>query len=376
MEKGKLRDGCFGMLNEIVKACVMVGQSKSVMGGIEEEDVNTDYSEGDKVDADGGVSDGMFHDYERDADDNEGDEDIYEGLYELFLEPEHDGDDDVFEGLCVSSLPALEFTYLLALLNIQEIHSRGGIEEEDVNTDYSEGDKADADGGVSDGMFHDYERDADDNEGDEDIYEGLYELFLEPEHDGDDDVYEGLCDDEEEDVDTDYSEGDEIDTDDSDDGTVSDEEEDVDTDYSEGDEVDTDDSDDGTVSDVGLLVLLHLQLVAAGIIHVDERDDNAEDMYEGLSELFLEPDDDDDEGEDDDDMYEGLYELFYERDYMDEVLLRFDEIHQQSIEDQMWYIFGPLELRYEMLIERLRIRRIEYNENMIKLAFEYKRMYG
>nr|GEZ97739.1 hypothetical protein [Tanacetum cinerariifolium] len=51
--------------------------------------------------------------------------------------------------------------------------------------------------------------------------------------------------------------------------------EDVDTDYSKGDEVEDDDSDadDGTLSDVGLLFLLCLQLVTAGLIHDDKKDD-------------------------------------------------------------------------------------------------------
>nr|GEV97170.1 RNA-directed DNA polymerase, eukaryota [Tanacetum cinerariifolium] len=161
-----------------------------------------------------------------------------------------------------------------------------------------------------------------------------------------------------------------------------DDEEDVDTNYSKGDEVDADDSatDDGTLSDVGLHFLLRLQLVVAGLIHDDKRDDkegddDAEDMYEGLFELFQEHDDDDDEGEDID-MYEELNALFYESDYMDEVVHRFGKIHEQIIEDHWWYYFGGREVTREMLLERLRIKNIEYVENMINLAFECKRMHN
>nr|GEY91332.1 hypothetical protein [Tanacetum cinerariifolium] len=123
-----------------------------------------------------------------------------------------------------------------------------------------------------------------------------------------------------------------------------DDEEDVDTDYSEGDEVDADDlnANDGILSDMGLLFLLRLQL---GLIHDDKRDDEeGDDEAEDMSvfhELFQEHDDDDDEGEDID-MYEEINTLFYEPDYMDEV------VH----------------------------RNIVYVENMINLAFEYKRMHG
>nr|GEZ81418.1 hypothetical protein [Tanacetum cinerariifolium] len=143
-----------------------------------------------------------------------------------------------------------------------------------------------------------------------------------------------------------------------------DDEEDVDTDYSEGDEVDADDSnaDDGILSDMGLLFLLRLQLVAAGLIHDDKRDDKkeddeAEDMYEGLFELFQEHDDDDDEGEDID-MYEELNTLFYQPDYMDEVVHRFGEILEQIMKDHWKYYFGGREVTREMLLERLRIRNI------------------
>nr|GEX90944.1 hypothetical protein [Tanacetum cinerariifolium] len=139
-----------------------------------------------------------------------------------------------------------------------------------------------------------------------------------------------------------------------------DDEEDVDTDYSKGDEVDADDSN--------------------GLIHDDKRDDKegddeVEDMYEGLFELFQEHDDDDDEGEDID-MYEELNTLFYDPDYMDEVVHRFGEIHEQIMKDHWWYYFGGREVTREMLLERLRIKNIEYVENMINLAFEYKRMHG
>nr|GEX90946.1 hypothetical protein [Tanacetum cinerariifolium] len=135
-----------------------------------------------------------------------------------------------------------------------------------------------------------------------------------------------------------------------------DDEEDVDTDYLEGDEVDADDSnaDDGTLTDAGLLYLIRLQLVAA--------------------ELFQAHDDDDDEGEDID-MYEEL-NTFYEPDYMDEVVHRFGEIREQIMEDHWWYYFGGREVTCKMLLERLRIRNIEYVENLINLAFEYKRMHG
>nr|GFC02409.1 hypothetical protein [Tanacetum cinerariifolium] len=137
-----------------------------------------------------------------------------------------------------------------------------------------------------------------------------------------------------------------------------DDEEDVDTDYLEGNEVDADDSnvDDGTLSDAGLLFLLRLQLVAAGLIHDDKRDDK--------------------EGDDDaEDMYEGLF-TFYEPDYMDEVVHRFSEICEQIMKDHWCYYFGGREVTREMLVERLRIRNIEYVENLINLAFEYKRMHG
>nr|GEX61595.1 hypothetical protein [Tanacetum cinerariifolium] len=167
------------------------------------------------------------------------------------------------------------------------------------------------------------------------------------------------ADDVEEDVDTDYSEGDKVDADDSDadDGSVSDDddEEDVDTDYSKGDKVD---ADDGTLSDVGLLFLLCLQQVAAGLIHDDKRDDkegddDVENIYEGLFELFQEHDDDDI------DIYDELNALFYESDYMDEVVHRFGKIHEQIMEDHWWYYFGVREVTREMLLERLRIGNIE-----------------
>nr|GEW67205.1 hypothetical protein [Tanacetum cinerariifolium] len=181
------------------------------------------------------------------------------------------------------------------------------------------------------------------------------------------------ADDDEKDVDTDYSEGDKVDADASvvDEGSVSDDddEEGVDTDYSEGDEV------DGTLSNVGLLFLLRLQQVAAGLIHDDKRDDkegddDVEDIYEGLFELFQEHDDDDI------DMYEELNALFYESDYMDEVVHRFGKIREQIMEDHWWYYFGVHEVTREMLLERLRIRNIEYVENMINLALECKRMHN
>nr|GEX33617.1 hypothetical protein [Tanacetum cinerariifolium] len=127
--------------------------------------------------------------------------------------------------------------------------------------------------------------------------------------------------------------------------SADDDEKDVDTDYSEGDKVDADDLDahDGSVSN--------------GLIHDDKRDDkeadeDAEDMYEGLFELFLEHDDNDDEGGDID-MYEELNALFYEPDYIDEVVHRFGEIHEQIMEDHWWYYFGGREVTREMLLEIL-----------------------
>nr|GEY87565.1 hypothetical protein [Tanacetum cinerariifolium] len=97
-----------------------------------------------------------------------------------------------------------------------------------------------------------------------------------------------------------------------------DDEEDVDTDYSKGDEVDADDSnaDDGILSDMGLQFLLRLQQFAAD----DDEEDVDTDYSEGdevdaddsnvddatfSDELFQEHDDDDNEGEDID-MYEEL----------------------------------------------------------------------
>nr|GFA41818.1 hypothetical protein [Tanacetum cinerariifolium] len=114
-------------------------------------------------------------------------------------------------------------------------------------------------------------------------------------------------------------------------------------------------SDDGTLSDVGLLFLLRLQLVDAGLIHDDKRadkegDEDAQDMYEGLFELFHEHDDNDDEGEDID-MYEELNVLFYEPDYIDEVVHRFGKIREQIMEDHWWYYFGGREVTCEMLFE-------------------------
>nr|GFB28652.1 hypothetical protein [Tanacetum cinerariifolium] len=142
--------------------------------------------------------------------------------------------------------------------------------------------------------------------------------------------------------------------------------EDVDTDYSKGDEVEDDDSDadDGTFSDVGLLFLLCLQLVTAGLIHDDKRDDkegndDAEDMYEGLFKLFQEHDDDDDEGEDID-MFDELNSLFYEPDYMDKVVHRFGEFREQIIKDHWWYYFGGREVTREMLLK------IENQDNRVR----------
>nr|GEX46352.1 hypothetical protein [Tanacetum cinerariifolium] len=114
-------------------------------------------------------------------------------------------------------------------------------------------------------------------------------------------------------------------------------------------------SDDGPLSDAGLLFSLRLQLVAAGLIPDDKRDDkegdeDAKDMYEGLFELFQEHDDNDDEGEDID-MYEELNALFYEPDYIEEVVHRFGEIREQILEDHWWYYFGGREVTREMLLK-------------------------
>nr|GEX46348.1 hypothetical protein [Tanacetum cinerariifolium] len=121
-------------------------------------------------------------------------------------------------------------------------------------------------------------------------------------------------------------------------------------------------SDDGPLSDAGLLFPLRLQLVAAGLIHDDKRDDkegdeDAEDMYEGLfmsnkllAYHYQEHDDNDDKGEDID-MYEELNALFYEPDYIDEVVHRFCEIREQIMEDHWWYYFGGREVTREMLLE-------------------------
>nr|GEX46347.1 hypothetical protein [Tanacetum cinerariifolium] len=72
---------------------------------------------------------------------------------------------------------------------------------------------------------------------------------------------------------------------------------------------------------------------------------------------------DDDEGEDID-MYKEL-NTFYEPDYMDEVVHKFVEICEQIMKDHWWYYFGGREVTREMLVERLRIRNIEYVENLI-----------
>nr|GFA50210.1 hypothetical protein [Tanacetum cinerariifolium] len=134
-----------------------------------------------------------------------------------------------------------------------------------------------------------------------------------------------------------------------------------------------------------------IPIIWKGLIHDDKRDDkegddDAEDMYEELFlsnellafeftyELFQEHDDDDDEGEDTD-MYKEL-NTFYEPDYMDEVVNRFGEICEQIMKDHWWYYFGVREVTREMLVERLRIGNIKYVENLINLAFEYKRMHG
>nr|GEY91333.1 hypothetical protein [Tanacetum cinerariifolium] len=151
-----------------------------------------------------------------------------------------------------------------------------------------------------------------------------------------------------------------------------DDEEDVDTYYSEGDEVDADDSDDDddTLSDVGLLLLLCQQLVAAGLIHDDKKDDkegdddaediaHADNCFYFYLEVILGAYDDDDEGEDID-LFEELNSLFYEPDYMDKVVHRFGEIREQIMKDHWWYYFGGRKVTREMLLK------IENQDNRVR----------